>query len=84
MFNVGRATHWAIADDLGVNPKADPETIGLAILIFKWPGHHFANVPSEVLLTGNLEGIVPATDFTYTRWSLVSDEPAYLKRCHFN
>ena len=32
-FNVGRATHWAIADGLGVNPKADPETIGLAILI---------------------------------------------------
>ena len=24
MFNVGRATHWAIADGLGVNPKADP------------------------------------------------------------
>ena len=33
VFNVGRATHWAIADGLGVDPKADPETIGLAILI---------------------------------------------------
>ena len=35
VFNVGRATHWAIADSLGVNPKADPETIGLAILILR-------------------------------------------------
>ena len=33
VFNVGQATHWATADGLGVNPKADPETIGLAILI---------------------------------------------------
>ena len=24
VFNVGRATHWAFADGLGVNPKADP------------------------------------------------------------
>ena len=24
MFNVGRATHWAFADGLEVNPKADP------------------------------------------------------------
>ena len=28
MFNVGRTTQWAFADGLGVNPKADPETIG--------------------------------------------------------
>ena len=35
MFNVGRATHWAFADGLGVNPKADPETIGLANLILR-------------------------------------------------
>ena len=35
VFNVGRATHWAFADGLGVNPKADPETIGLAILILR-------------------------------------------------
>ena len=35
VFNIGRATHWAIADGLGVNPKADPETIGLTILILK-------------------------------------------------
>ena len=27
VFNVGRATQWAFADGLGVNPKADPETI---------------------------------------------------------
>ena len=33
VFNVGRATHWDFADGLGVNQKADPETIGLAILI---------------------------------------------------
>ena len=33
VFNVGRATLWAFADCLGVNPKADPETIGFAILI---------------------------------------------------
>ena len=33
VFNVGRATEWAFADGVGVNPKADPETIGLAILI---------------------------------------------------
>ena len=33
VFNVGRATHWTFADGLGVNPKADPETIGLAISI---------------------------------------------------
>ena len=32
VFNVGRATHWAFANGLGVNPKADPETSGLAIL----------------------------------------------------
>ena len=33
MFNVGRATQWAFDDGLGVNPKTDPETIGLSILI---------------------------------------------------
>ena len=33
VFNIGRATHWAFADGLEVNPKADPETTGLAILI---------------------------------------------------
>ena len=33
VFNVRPATQWAFADGLGVNPKADPETIGLAILI---------------------------------------------------
>ena len=33
VFNVGRATQWAFSDGLGVKPKADPETIGLAILI---------------------------------------------------
>ena len=26
MFNFGRATQWALADSLEVNPKADPET----------------------------------------------------------
>ena len=35
VFNVGRATQWAFADGLGVNPKADSETIGLAILTLR-------------------------------------------------
>ena len=35
VFNVGRATHWAFSEGLGVNPKTDPETIGLAILILR-------------------------------------------------
>ena len=33
VFNVKQATHWAFVDGLGVNAKADPETIGLPILI---------------------------------------------------
>ena len=33
MFNVKRVAQWAFADGLRVNPKADPETIGLTILI---------------------------------------------------
>ena len=32
VFNVGQ---WAFVDGLGVNPKADPETIGLAVLILR-------------------------------------------------
>ena len=35
VFNVGQAKQWAFADGLGVNLKADPETIGLAILILR-------------------------------------------------
>ena len=35
MFNVGRALQWTFADGLGVNPKADLERIGLAILILR-------------------------------------------------
>ena len=35
MFNVGRVTQWAFTDGLRINPKADPETIGLAILILR-------------------------------------------------
>ena len=67
MFNVGRAKQWAFADGLGVNQKADPETTGLAILsLDKWRVHHFTKVPPEVLLTGNLDDIVPTTDFTCT------------------
>ena len=34
-FNVGQATQWDFADGLRVNPKADPETTGLAILILR-------------------------------------------------
>ena len=35
LFNVGRAMQWYFSDDLGVNPKADPETLGLEILILR-------------------------------------------------
>ena len=35
VFNVGRATQWSFADGLGVNLKADPQTVGLAILILR-------------------------------------------------
>ena len=35
---VRRATQWAFADGLGVNPMADPETIDLAVLIFRQSG----------------------------------------------
>ena len=38
VFNVKRATQWAFAGGLGVNPKANPETIGLAILILRQSG----------------------------------------------
>ena len=50
-FNVGRATHWAIADGLGVNPKADPETVGLAVLILR-------QVPKPSLCQGTPRGII--------------------------
>ena len=67
-FNVGRATHWAIADGLGVNPKADPETIGLAILILRQVARpSLCQSTPEVLLIGNLEDIAPTTNFTCTR-----------------
>ena len=70
MFNIGRATQWAFANGLGVNLKADPEIIGLAILILRQvaiPSLYKGGLISEVLLTGNLEEIAPMTDFTYTR-----------------
>ena len=82
MFNVGRSTQWAFAGGTGLNLKADSATIGLAILILRQVarpsntplevsrmllGHHFAKVPPQVLLTGNLEDIAPTTDFTCTR-----------------
>ena len=35
VFSVGRATQWPFGDGLGVNPKVDPETIGLTILILR-------------------------------------------------
>ena len=35
IFNVEQATEWAFAHSSEVNPKADPETIGLTILIFR-------------------------------------------------
>ena len=51
MFNVGRATHWSFADGLGVNPKAHPETIGLAILTLR-------QVASPSLSQGTPRGII--------------------------
>ena len=51
LFNDGRVTHWAFADDLGINPKADPETIGLAILILR-------QVASPLLCQGTPRGII--------------------------
>ena len=64
-FNVGRTTHWAFADGLGVNPKADPETIGLAFLILRQVARPSLcqGTPPEALLTENLEDIAPTTDF---------------------
>ena len=50
MFNVGRAMQWAFADGLKVNPKADPETFGLAILIL-------TQVVSATLRQGTPRGI---------------------------
>ena len=79
MLNVGWTTEWSFVDGLGFNPKADPETIALAILILRQVASlHF--VP-ESLLTGNLEDIAPTMVFTCTRrpqrswWSLVSGGP---------
>ena len=34
-FKVGRDAQWTFGDGLGVNPKVDPETIGLANLILR-------------------------------------------------
>ena len=51
MLNVGRATQWALADDLGVNSKVDPATVGLAILIFR-------EVASLSLSKGTPRGII--------------------------
>ena len=51
MFNVGRATQWDFADGLGINSKADPETIGLTILILR-------QVPRPSLCQGTHRGII--------------------------
>ena len=78
MFNVGRATHWAFADGLGVNPKAAPETIGLAVLVLR-------QVARPSLCQGTSRGIfytldiAPTTDFKCTKchgglWSATSLE----------
>ena len=75
-MNLSVSGKWSFADGLTVNPKARPENIGLQLSQFwsldKWRGHHFAKIPLEVLLTGNLEDIAPTTDFTW--WSLLSVE----------
>ena len=81
LFNVGRATHWAFTDGLGVNPKADLETVGLAILILR-------QVARPSICQGTPRGIIDRElgghcthDEFCTRcpqgtWqSLVSDEP---------
>ena len=65
---------WVFADDLGVNLKADPKTIGLAILILRQvAGYRFAKVPKEVLLIENLKDIAPTTDLGQSSW--VRGEP---------
>ena len=51
VFNVGRATQRAFADGLGVISKADPETIGLAILTLR-------QVARPSLCQGTPKGII--------------------------
>ena len=51
MFNVGRVTQRAFADGLGVKQKADPETVGLAILILR-------QVARQSLCQGTPRGII--------------------------
>ena len=41
MCFLGRATQWAFPDGLSVNPKADPEIISLAILVFRQEARPF-------------------------------------------
>ena len=65
VLNIRRVMQWAFAYGLGVNPKVDPETIGLAILFLRQVPKPCEGTP-EVLLTGNLEDIAPTTDFTRT------------------
>ena len=75
-FNIGRSTQWDFDDGLDFNQKADPKTIGLAILILRQvAGYRFAKVPKEVLLIENLKDIAPTTDFACTRRPWVRGEP---------
>ena len=69
MLNVGRATHWAFADGLGVYAKADPETNAVAILILRQvarPSLH-QDTPRDIIWMGTWWALAPTTDFTCTR-----------------
>ena len=68
-FKVGRATQWAFADGLGVKPKADPETVGLAILILR-------QVAQPSLCQGTPRGIIDRElgGYLHPRWILHAPE----------
>ena len=61
-FNVGQATQWVFANGLEFNIWADPETIGLLILILRKVASLslYQIYPQQYYLTVNLEDTVPA------------------------
>ena len=74
VFKVGRATQWVFVDGLGVNPKADPGTVGLAIFVLRQVARPsvYQGAP-KILLTENLKDIAPTTDITCTSVLSVHD-----------
>ena len=49
VFNIEQALQWVFADGLGVNLRADPETIGLAVLIFRQSCETIINIDQQSL-----------------------------------